>query len=176
MSKRTKLTAWVKEQHGGQLIRKTTMPYVDHVLFVAELAGPAASLTYEIGLCHDLVEKTNVDQPALSTALKRFGYNIDETAHITNAVAELTRADNPGLSKKESRAREDKRLMNSSADAQTVKYADLLYNAQWMIAHKPEKAEKYLTRKLNLIRAMTNGDAELRAYVFIQLTLNEQPG
>jgi hypothetical protein len=169
LSKRSELYEWVKAQHKGQLIRKTKLPYFEHLIFVAELAGPAAPLTYEIGLCHDLIEKTETDLFMLASALRSFGYPVDDTAHITTTVAQLTRAHHPDLSNRNRKALEAERLINSSADVQTVKYADLLYNAEWMIDHQPKKAQKYLGRKIRLIAAMTKGDAELRKYVLAKL-------
>ena len=79
---REALTVWVKEQHAGQLIRKTEKPYFDHLLFVAEKAGSVFPLGYEIGICHDLLEKTNVNEPELLSSLLCFGYLSPSAEHI----------------------------------------------------------------------------------------------
>ncbi len=57
MNRRLKLINWVKEQHEGQLIKETQVPYLEHLLAVANRVSALAPLTYEIGLCHDLLEK-----------------------------------------------------------------------------------------------------------------------
>jgi (p)ppGpp synthase/HD superfamily hydrolase len=171
MNRRLKLIKWIREQHEGQLIKETNVPYFEHLLAVANRVADAASLTYEIGLCHDLLEKTTITQTILSAQLKDFGYDLEEAEHISNCVAELTRhftkATNP-LPKKERKALEDERLIHISADAQTVKYADLSYNADWMMVYDRHHAADYLQSKLSLIREMTAGDAMLRQQVLDQ--------
>ena len=171
MNRRLKLINWVRLQHEGQLIKETQLPYFDHLLAVANRVVDLAQLTYEIGLCHDLLEKTEVTQAALLSQLVGFGYRQDEAVYISNCVVELTRhftkATNP-LPKKLRKELEDERLTYISADAQTVKYADLSYNADWMMEHDRHHAKDYLQRHLELIENMTAGDSELRDEVLGQ--------
>lgn len=171
MNRRLKLINWVRAQHKGQLIKETNAPYLDHVLAVANRVASAAPLTFEIGLCHDLLEKTAVTLNVLLEQLKDFCYNPEEAEHIGGCVTELTRhftkAENP-LPKKMRKALEDERLAQISTDAQTVKYADLSYNADWMMAHDRHHAKDYLQSKLELIGEMTSGQAELRSQVSAQ--------
>lgn len=171
MHRRLQLINWVKEQHQGQLIKDTEAPYFDHLLTVANNVAAAAPLTYEIGLCHDLFEKTEIVSSNLQAQLQSFNYSREEAEHISNCVTELTRhftkADNP-LPKKERKALEDERLIQISTDAQTVKYADFSYNGNWMIEHDPHHAADYLKRHINLIKEMTAGDTELRNQVVAQ--------
>ena len=171
MNRRLKLINWVRQQHDGQLIKETDAPYFEHLLTVANRVANCAPLTYEIGLCHDLLEKTEVQRLGLLAQLQAFGYDEHEAKHIGNCVLELTRhftkANNP-LPKKERKELEDERLTNISADAQTVKYADLAYNADWMMAHDRHHAGDYLQRHLELVENMTEGDRELRSEVLTQ--------
>jgi (p)ppGpp synthase/HD superfamily hydrolase len=179
MNRRLKLINWVRQQHEGQLIKETGAPYFEHLLSVANRVANCAPLTYEIGLCHDLLEKTEVKLPVLLAYLKVFGYEEHEAAYISNCVFELTRhftkANNP-LPKKERKELEDERLTTISADAQTVKYADLAYNADWMMAHDRHHAGDYLQRHVELVENMTEGDSRLRTEVLTQLNklLNER--
>jgi (p)ppGpp synthase/HD superfamily hydrolase len=171
MNRRLKLIKWIREQHEGQFIKETNVPYFEHLLAVANRVADAAPLTYEIGLCHNLLEKSAVTQAMLLTQLKNFGYDREETEHISDCIAELTRhftkATNP-LPKKERKALEDERLMYISADAQTVKYADLSYNADWMMGHDRHHAADYLQSKLSLVSEMTAGETKLRQEVLAQ--------
>ena len=173
MNRRLKLINWVRQQHDGQLIKETDVPYFEHLLTVANRVAGAAPLTYEIGLCHDLLEKTEVNSAILETQLKEFGYSLNEAEHISSCVTELTRhftkANNP-LPKKLRKELEDERLTYISADAQTVKYADLSYNADWMMAHDRHHAKDYLQRQLELVEQMTEGDSELRDEVLEQFS------
>ena len=118
---RAGLTAWVKEQHAGQMIRKTEEPYFDHLLFVAEKAGAIIPLGYEIGLCHDLLEKTSVTALKLHDALTGLKYSPIYAGHITKCVFELTdvfiKANFPELKKKKRKRLEAKRLATIRPDA-----------------------------------------------------------
>jgi hypothetical protein len=172
MNRRLKLINWVKAQHEGQLVKDTDAPYFDHVLAVANQVAAVSPLTYEIGLCHDLLEKTAITLIELLAQLKDFGYEPEEANHISNCVNELTRhftkANNP-LPKNMRKALEDERLLYISPDAQTVKYADFAYNAAWMMTHDRYHAKDYLTKHIELIKEMTDGDAFVREEVLVQL-------
>jgi (p)ppGpp synthase/HD superfamily hydrolase len=171
MNRRLKLINWVKAQHEGQLIKETATPYFAHLLAVANRVAATAPLTFEIGLCHDLLEKTAVTEAILLAQLRDEGYDPEEAEHISSCVTELTRhftkAANP-LPKKMRKALEDERLIAISADAQTVKYADLSYNADWMMAHDRHHAADYLQSKLSLVAEMTTGDPGLQQQVLDQ--------
>ncbi|OKS86488.1 hypothetical protein [Mucilaginibacter polytrichastri] len=166
MSTAEQLTQWIKLQHEGQLIKRTNQPYFAHLLAVAEMAGKATALGYEIGLCHDLFEETNNTVDTLLGALKSFGYNDENANHITGAVIALTdvftAAAYPDLSKKDRKKREAKRLVTISPDAQTVKYCDLIYNIGWVLEYDEKHAKKYLKKKRKLLKAMLGGDQRLR--------------
>lgn len=171
MNRRLQLINWVRAQHEGQLIKDTAAPYFEHVLDVANQVAAAAPLTYEIGICHDLLEKTPVTQTDLLARLAHFGYDSTEAEHINDCVAELTRhftkTENP-LPKKMRKALEDERLLTISADAQTVKYADWSYNADWMVNHDRHHARDYLKRHMELMEQMTEGDDKVREAVLAQ--------
>jgi hypothetical protein len=49
-----------------------------------------------------------------------------------------------------------------SAEAQTVKYADIIDNAPEITEKEPEFAERYLRECLALLNKMENGNAALR--------------
>ena len=172
MNRRLKLINWVKEQHDGQLIKDTDAPYFEHVLAVANQVTATGVLNYEIGLCHDLLEKTAVTSFELLAQLKEFDYETEEADHINNCVKELTRqftkADNL-LPKKMRKALEDERLLQISPDSQTVKYADFSYNAGWMMIHDRHHAKDYLIRHIELIKEMADGDSGLREEVLSRL-------
>jgi len=166
---RAGLKAWVKERHAGQMIRKTDEPYFDHLLFVAEKAGAIISLGYEIGICHDLIEKASVTASTLNDTLISLGYPSMSAEHITKCVVELTdvytKANFPHLKKRERKKMEAKRLAAISSDAQTVKYADLIYNINWMLKYAREKVLKYLAVKSKLLETMHCGDEGLQTEV-----------
>ncbi|HEY4195011.1 MAG TPA: hypothetical protein VGM63_05725 [Mucilaginibacter sp.] len=176
MERREKLITWVAERHARQRIKKTGKPYMAHLQTVAEQVRGYGSLTFEIGLCHDLLEKTKTSAEKFRQALLDMGYDQPETEHIVNCVIELTdqftKKAYPELRKLQRKTWEDARLLQISADAQTVKYADLLYNAEWMLEHDREHAGDYFKRKLELLSQMNNGNAELCNLVKEKLSTN----
>ena len=54
------------------------------------------------------------------------------------------------------------RLADISPDAQTVKYADLIFNINWMLRFGGEKLPNYLKRKQSLLEQLSDGDEVLR--------------
>jgi (p)ppGpp synthase/HD superfamily hydrolase len=168
MSRENKLLTWVKQQHKGQLIKRTTEPYINHLTAVAQMAA-VTPLGYEIGLCHDLIEKTETTAQQLQAALEGFGYAGEDAAFITTGAIHLTNVFTkkayPELTKTIRKEKEAVRLATISPTAQTVKYADLIYNIGWLLQHGRKKPKKYLQKKRLLVAEMTGGDEGLRQHL-----------
>lgn len=166
MNPREKLYDWICKVYQGRLIRISGEPYLHHLIFVAEFADGYVPFGYEIGLCHDLLEDIDIDQNDFTDKLAAMGYAPSDAHSISATVCELTsvytKNSFPLLSKNERRKMEDKRLGSIGAVAQTVKYGDLIYNAQWTVKYEPRKAQKYLRRKLKLIRKLDKANRDLR--------------
>lgn len=164
MNRANKLLNWIKQQHKGQLIRRTAEPYINHLVAVAELAS-VSPLGYEAGLCHDLFEETETTKNELSLALTGLGYAEQEADLIVNCSIELTdvftKKNYPDLKKKIRKKMEAERLATISPVSQTVKYGDLIYNVGWVMKYDPKHAEKYLRKKQFLLASMTKGDRNL---------------
>lgn len=164
MNNAQQLAEWVASKHEGQTIKRTEEPYFNHVAAVADLAK-AAEFGYEIGLCHDLLEDTATTIAELWGILLKFGYDTREANVITSAVMELTdhytAAAYPQWSKKHRKELESARLLKISPTAQTVKYADLMYNIDWMLKYDQQHAKKYLKKKKALLTGMDKGDHDL---------------
>lgn len=169
MGKKEELARWVAKRHDGQLIRRSGEPYINHLLAVAELSQPALELGYEIGLCHDVLEDTSTTPMQLLEALTSLGYQDNAANLIVSCVLELTDVFTvsayPGLSKSERKEREVARLMHISPTAQTVKYADLSYNINWVLRYDRKNARSYLLKKQRLLAGLTRGDHRLKVQV-----------
>ncbi|GAA3957142.1 hypothetical protein GCM10022246_08730 [Pedobacter ginsengiterrae] len=159
------LRNWVREQHEGQVIPKNGYPYFTHLSAVAALAGGVVRLGGEIGLCHDLLEDTEVTAEALREALLSFGYSHKDSEIITTCVVELTDVYTASafgeLKKNERKQLEAERLITISSRAQSVKYADLIDNIGWVLTFDKRAAKKYLKKKLALLRRLNKGDRGL---------------
>jgi len=159
------LTDWVALKHAGQLIKRTDEPYFNHLITVATLAKSAAELGYEIGLCHDLLEDTCTTEAELLKALLDFGYSDQQANFITSCVVELTdvftAAAYPHLSKSKRKKLEAARLLTISPAAQTVKYADLIYNVNWVLKYDLKHVKRYVLKKQLLLAGLNRGDQDL---------------
>lgn len=168
MRREEKLLEWVKHCHEGQLIRWTAEPYLNHLTVVAGFAA-IIPLGYEIGLCHDLLEETGITKLQLQNQLRSVGYDDLETSLISGCVSELTnvftKESFPEVDKKTRKKREAARLTYVSSAAQTVKYADLLYNIQWVLKYDLKHAKKYLQKKKFLVLSMNCGNQVLHERV-----------
>ena len=171
------LIEWVAQQHKGQLVRGTAEPYHNHLLRVAEMSGAYVALGYECGLCHDLIEKTDITPQMLFRQLLQFQLSRKEAELITSVVIELTdvytKSAYPELKKPFRKQKEEQRLTMISSLAQTVKYADLYDNINWMLEHDRNRAPAYLQRKKELILNMDKGNPlfrqELINYISVKL-------
>ncbi len=166
MTPRQNLYDWIGEIYKGKVIKISGNLYFEHLIFVAEFAKDAVSLCYEIGLCHDLLEDTNIDQYTLQQRLTELGFAEADCSYIASVVQELSTVYSKTafsqLSKKERHKLEDQRLAVCSAAAQTVKYGDLIYNAHWTADYELKKLKGYLRRKLHLLGLLDKGDCQLK--------------
>lgn len=160
MTRQEHLKQWVAERYADRTIPISGEPYLHHVLAVAEIAAGYTQFGYEIGLCHDMLEDHICTQQELQKALT--DYQAIDAQTILEAVGELTDRIYPGLKKKQRRQLEEDRLTTISPAAQTVKYADLIYNMNWTVSYEPQEAKSYLKRKLGLLNRMDKGNPELR--------------
>lgn len=169
MTPREQLIDWVKLKHQGQLIRRSHRLYFEHLIFVAEIVREVTIYGYETGLCHDILEESPTTAAELYTVLQTFGYPVTAALQITACVVELTdvftKRAYPVLSKVSRKEKEALRLTTISPAAQTVKYADLLDNTNWILTHDRAKAVPYLQKKQALLLTMNKGDQELHAKV-----------
>jgi hypothetical protein len=164
MTPRQNLYDWISEIYKDKKIKISGNPYFEHLIFVAEFAKDAVRCGYEIGLCHDLLEDTNLDQYTLQRRLTELGFAETDCSYIASIVQELStvysKATFSHLSKKERHELENQRLAACSAAAQTVKYGDLIYNAHWTADYELKKLKGYLQRKLHLLQQLDKGDRQ----------------
>jgi (p)ppGpp synthase/HD superfamily hydrolase len=148
------------------VIKKTSEPYFNHLAAVADMAAGVVDFGYEIGLCHDLLEDTATTATELLDTLVRFGYKEADAELITSCVVELTdvytKPAYPGIGKTDRKRMEAARLPTISPAAQTVKYADLIYNIKWVLKYDKKHARKYLIKKRRLLLALCQGNYQLR--------------
>src|SRR5262245_20368298 len=153
-----KALAFATVKHDGQLRKYTGEPYIMHPIAVAKLvkATGAREAVVAAALLHDVLEDTPTTVPELRVW---FG---DE---VTELVIELTNVFNPGTGGNAAarKAKEAARLAATSADAQTIKVADILHNTPSIAKYDPGFARVYLPEKAALLAVLTKAHPTLLA-------------
>lgn len=154
----TRAWRFAKDRHAGQQRRYTGEPYLNHLMMVASLVrqvGADDEVT-AAALLHDVVEDTRTTNEEVRV------YFGDRVADL---VAELTDhfPSGTGGNRRERKAKERDRLAAASADAQTIKVADLIDNTRSIMQHDPNFARVYLTEKSNLLDVLTKANPTLLA-------------
>lgn len=153
--------------HGDQRRRYVDDPYIVHPVRVMELCR---AYTQDIAmlcaaLLHDVLEDTPVREGAIRTFLETLmpGVDVERTLHIVVELTDVyTHERYPRMKRRERRAREAERLGTVSAEAQTVKYADILDNTADIARHDPNFAPVYARECQAIVNAMDKGHADLR--------------
>ncbi|MBT1686093.1 HD domain-containing protein [Dawidia soli] len=153
--------------HGDQRRRYVDDPYIVHPVRVMEICRAYTQdiATLCAALLHDVLEDTPVREAAIRTFLETLMAEAD-VARTLQMVVELTdvytHERHPRMKRKERRAREAERLGTVSAEAQTVKYADILDNTADIAQNDPNFAPVYARECQAIVNAMDRGDADLR--------------
>ena len=94
----------------------------------------------------------------------------DRTVGIVKELTdEYTKKNYPNWNRKKRKQKEHERLSKTSAEAQTIKYADLMDNSAEIAKEDPDFADRYLNEAEDLLKRMDKGNPELRARVIEQV-------
>ena len=152
----TKAEQFAQEAHKNHQRKYTGDPYYVHLDEVRNIVKQAGGTIEQqaAALLHDTVEDTSVT-PADVT--KEFG------PKIAKLVIELTDVSKPEDGNRKTRKAMDRdKLAGVSAEAQTVKYADLISNGKDIAQNDPKFAKVYHAEKADLLRVMKKGNQNLR--------------
>jgi (p)ppGpp synthase/HD superfamily hydrolase len=151
-----KATAFATAKHAGQVRKFTGEPYIVHPLAVAELVAStgAAESVVAAAVLHDVLEDTDTGFGELA---ETFGVKVAKLiAEVTNHFRSAT-----GRPRAERKANELARLANVSADAQTIKVADIIDNCSTLAERSPSFAAVYFPEKAGQLAVLTKADAAL---------------
>lgn len=126
----------------------------------AESLGGDIPLGIEIAILHDIVEETDTSEDDLSSLLLEAGYSDSESKNIIEGVDLLTdKKGGPG----------NERFYSADKTYLSVKYADMLQNMKGRQKKGKEKVEKYLNKKMDILKNARQGDFWLytRCIVFV---------
>lgn len=169
------------EAHAGQRRKYTNHPYITHCIDVVNILidhGVEDEAVLAAAALHDVLEDTHwtdtrlrIDLEATIRSTELLSKTARETEHRENyattkrVVSLVKQLTEPALegNRATRKAAEAVRLSKVSADAQTIKYADLISNTSSIVTHDTGFAKTYLVEKIAALEAMERGDALLRA-------------
>lgn len=167
------------QAHGDQTRKYTPDRYIVHPVWVMETCRKYED-RFEVlaaALLHDVVEDTAVMNAEIVDFLQTLMPR-PQALEIARLVLELTdvyiKKDYPQLNRKERKALEAERLGQVSADAQTIKYADIIDNCLDILIHEPEFGRKYQAEGQAILKLTTEGNPRL--YKIALETVNAVPG
>ena len=151
-----KAEKFAQEAHKDHKRKYTGDPYYVHLDEVRNIVKQAGGTIEQqaAALLHDTVEDTNTTPMDIT---REFG------PKIAKLVVELTDVSKPEDGNRKTRKAIDRdKLAGVSAEAQTVKYADLISNGKDIAQNDPKFAKVYHAEKADLLRVMTKGNQNLR--------------
>ncbi len=154
---------FAQQAHKDHQRKYTGDPYYVHLDEVRRIVkGAGGSEDMQVAaLLHDTVEDTSVTSQDI---MKEFG------PRIAKLVVELTDVSKPEDGNRAVRKGIDRdKLAGVSAEAQTIKYADLISNGKDIVQNDPKFAKVYMKEKADLLRVMTKGDSRLRSAALAML-------
>jgi (p)ppGpp synthase/HD superfamily hydrolase len=153
--------------HGSQRRKFIDEPYIAHPIRVMELCKEYTTDTAVLAaaLLHDVLEDTPVSKEEIQHFLSTL-MNASTTERTVRLVDELTdrfiKANYPQWNRRVRKSKEAERLTATSADAQTIKYADIIDNSAEFASQENDFAEVFLRECNALLKKMNKGNAELR--------------
>jgi len=154
---KAEMLATIAHQAINQRRRYTQEPYINHPIAVMNIVKtvPHTDEMLAAALCHDVVEDTSV---TLETIAKYLG------PVVTQLVSELTNVSVFTDGNRETRKALDRaHTAKCSAEAATVKLADIIHNSESILKYDPKFAKIYMHEKRLLLEVLTHGDQSLHA-------------
>jgi guanosine-3',5'-bis(diphosphate) 3'-pyrophosphohydrolase len=161
-----KIIAFADHAHGDQKRKYSDERYIVHPVRVMETCRELSDdiSILAAALLHDVLEDTQTTEEEieqfLSGVLKE-----DQVKRTLQYVRELTdiytKKNYPRFNRAERKRREADRLSEVSAEAQTIKYADLIDNAVNIAEHDPDFGPKFLREGEALLQKINKGDPQL---------------
>jgi guanosine-3',5'-bis(diphosphate) 3'-pyrophosphohydrolase len=153
--------------HQQQRRKYSDEPYIVHPERVMKTCEVYLNETAVLcgALLHDVLEDTAVTYDDLRAFLKSLMEEqmALQTLQIVDELTDkFTKSTFPQLNRKLRREKEAHRLAQVSAEAQTIKYADIIDNTD-VAYHEPDFAKVYLTEARAMLQLMDKGNADLRA-------------
>jgi len=162
-----KVREFADRAHGEQCRKYTNERYIVHPVRVMEICREYTEKTAVLAaaLLHDVLEDTGTTGDDLFEFLSGImGYSsAKKTLHLVEELTdEYEKRSYPQWNRDKRKYMEAERLSRVSAEAQTIKYADIVDNTPEIAENDPQFARRYLHEAETLLNKMTKGNQKLR--------------
>lgn len=153
--------------HGEQMRKYTGERYIVHPVRVMQICQQYSHdpAVLSAALLHDVLEDTPVSPESIRDFLL-VHLTEEQADRSLRYVRELTdvyiKKDFPRMSRRSRKQKEAERLGAVSAEAQTIKYADIMDNAVNIVLHDQDFGYVYLKESQLILEKMKDGNAPLR--------------
>ncbi len=161
-----KIRDYADKAHGSQQRKYSSERYIVHPVRVMELCQQyiADLPVLAAALLHDVLE----DTPVTKAEMHRFLGTImekeaaEKTTHLVVELTDVyTKDAHPRWNRRKRKSKEAARIQQTSADSQTVKYADIIDNCREIVQHDPDFARVFLRECKGLLTVMPKGNETL---------------
>lgn len=162
-----KIRDFADNAHGEQMRKYTPERYIVHPVRVMETCRNYENSlpVLAAALLHDVLEDTPVTENELANFLTTV-MGAAEAKKTLKLVIEMTdvyvKSAYPRLNRRQRKEKELERIVETSPEAQTIKYADIIDNSTKMAAHDPDFAPRYLRECLKILQKADKGNKVLR--------------
>lgn len=162
-----KICDFADEAHGEQLRKYTPERYIVHPVRVMKLCSEYTEKQSVLAaaLLHDVLEDTETTKQEILSFLNKV-MDMSAAQRTLKLVEELTdvyeKKNYPQWNRSKRKAMEADRMAKISAEAQTVKYADIIDNCAEIMVHDKAFGRVFLRECSFLLQKMTKGHKELR--------------
>lgn len=152
--------------HGHQMRWYTPDRYIVHPVRVMQICKTCTSdvTILAAAILHDVLEDTPVTKKELHNFLRSVMPETQAAATL-HLVEELTdvyvKSNYPDLNRTTRKIMEAERLEKTSAEAQTIKYADIIDNAPEIAQKDPDFAKRFIPEYKMLLQKINKGNPEL---------------
>jgi guanosine-3',5'-bis(diphosphate) 3'-pyrophosphohydrolase len=160
------IIAFADRAHDQQIRRYAGDRYIVHPIRVMETCRQYNNeiAVLAAAILHDVLEDTLVSREQLEAFLHTV-MNPLQVARTLQFVIELTdvyiKEDYPKLNRTKRKRLEANRMAAVSAEAQTIKYADIIDNAPEIAEQDPDFARRFLAECRVLLKGMKQGSPDL---------------
>lgn len=161
-----KVKEFTADAHDGQKRKYTPEPYIVHPVRVMDLCREYSSSlpVLSAALLHDVLEDTKISKEDLVKFLRSVMSEVDadETLGLVVELTDVyTKSKYPRWNREKRKRKEAERIEQTSADAQSIKYADIIDNCKEIAQYDEEFGPQFLCECRMLLRRMKKGNPQL---------------